>query len=142
MRALSTEIGVSSAALCYVWCQFHCMMRCLMPRHTILLSLLCNPCGNLHCANTVPHVVVPACLHSQRADAEDIIPVTHITRFSEMFHRVLFSFLIVTGIAFSRTQALILSINYRVHTNMCRVLNEIVSTWCTSNTLRKIFFRL
>ena len=77
-----------------------------MPRHTILLSLLCNPCGNVHCANTVPHVVVPACLHSHPADAEDIIPVTHITRFSEMFHRVLFSFLIVTGIAFSRTQAL------------------------------------
>ena len=77
-----------------------------MPRHTILLSLLCNPCGNMLCANTVPHVVVPACLHSHPADAEDIIPVTHITRFSEVFHRVLFSFLIVTGIALSRTQAL------------------------------------
>ena len=49
---------------------------------------------------------LPPALHSHPADAEDIIPVTHITRFSEMFHRVLFSFLIVTGIAFSRTQAL------------------------------------
>ena len=140
MEALSTEIV---AALCYVWCQFRCMMRCLMPRHTILLSLLCNPCGNLHCANSVPHVVVPACLHSHPADAEDIIPVTHITRFSEMFHRVLFSFLIdCDWNSLLKDTSIRLSINYRVHTDMCRVLNEIVSTWCTSNTLQKIFIRL